>query len=95
MLLVTKNFDTIKGAILTVWEWIKEKWPLLLAILTGPIGLAVLAITSNWDKLKEAADRALRLGKGEDRSARGSDLGNRRRDQDGYRESRNRDQGSD
>ena len=33
----------VKGAI----DWIKKNWPLLLAILTGPFGLAVLAISKN------------------------------------------------
>lgn len=44
----------IWGAIQFVWDWIKAHWPLLLAILTGPIGLAVLAIVKNWDKIKAA-----------------------------------------
>lgn len=35
--------------------WIKDKWPILLAIITGPFGLAVLAITKNWDKIKAGA----------------------------------------
>lgn len=45
----------IKGAVSAVWNWIKTNWPLLLAILTGPIGLAVLAIVKNWDKIKAGA----------------------------------------
>ncbi|MDG4832434.1 phage tail tape measure protein [Solwaraspora sp. WMMD1047] len=44
----------IKGAAMAVWEWIKNNWPLLLAIITGPIGLAVLAIVKNWDRIKAA-----------------------------------------
>jgi hypothetical protein len=32
--------------------WIKANWPLLLAIITGPIGLAVLLITRHWDQIK-------------------------------------------
>jgi TP901 family phage tail tape measure protein len=34
------------------FNWIKNNWPLLLAILTGPIGVAVLLITKNWDTIK-------------------------------------------
>ncbi|MFP3902390.1 MAG: hypothetical protein ACLFXM_16155, partial [Acidimicrobiia bacterium] len=30
----------------------KENWPLVLAILTGPIGVAVLLIVKHWDKIK-------------------------------------------
>jgi TP901 family phage tail tape measure protein len=48
-------WEKIKGAASAVWNWVKSNWPLLLAILTGPIGLAVLAIVKNWDKIKAGA----------------------------------------
>jgi hypothetical protein len=32
-----------------LWNWAKDNWPLLLAIFTGPIGLAVKFITDKWD----------------------------------------------
>ena len=38
--------------------WLKANWKTLLAILTGPIGIAVLVITRNWDKIKAGATRA-------------------------------------
>jgi hypothetical protein len=38
-----------------VFNWVRQNWPLLLAILTGPIGLAVLAIVKNWDTIKAGA----------------------------------------
>lgn len=41
-------FSTIEG----VWNWVKNNWPLLLGILTGPIGLAVVAVTRYWDDIK-------------------------------------------
>src|SRR5690606_22704287 len=50
--IVTGAFNAVWSAIKFVWEWVKDNWPLLLAILTGPIGLAVLAIVKNWDKIK-------------------------------------------
>jgi hypothetical protein len=60
--LLWKNWDTVTeyagklwDAVKKVFGWIKENWPLLLAILTGPIGLAILAITKNFDKIKEKA----------------------------------------
>jgi hypothetical protein len=43
------------GAIQFVWDWIKDNWPLLLAIITGPIGAAVLIVVKNWDTIKGAA----------------------------------------
>ena len=44
----------LPGAGKAVLGWFKKNWPTLLAILTGPIGLAVLAVTKNWDKIKGA-----------------------------------------
>ncbi|MGK3939380.1 hypothetical protein ABK046_13175 [Streptomyces caeruleatus] len=37
-----------------VVNWLKANWPLLVAILTGPVGIAVLAIVKHWDRIKEA-----------------------------------------
>jgi murein DD-endopeptidase MepM/ murein hydrolase activator NlpD len=34
--------------------WVKRNWPVILAVLTGPLGLAVLAIAKNWDKITGA-----------------------------------------
>jgi len=56
--LLWRNWDTVWGAMKKVvtgtFDWVKDNWPLLLAILTGPFGLAVLFITKNWDKIKES-----------------------------------------
>lgn len=48
---VTSAWETIKNAFVTAFNWVKENWPLLLAILTGPIGLAVYAIIRNFDTI--------------------------------------------
>ncbi len=48
-------WGAIKGAFSGVFGFIKSNWPLLLAILTGPIGLAVLAISKNWNAIKAGA----------------------------------------
>lgn len=45
-------WDWIKGAAIGVFDWFKTNWPLILAIITGPIGLAVLAIVRNFDHIK-------------------------------------------
>jgi phage-related protein len=50
---VNKLFEGIKTLASNVLTWLKTNWPLVLAILTGPIGLAVLAIAKNWDKIIE------------------------------------------
>lgn len=52
--IVTGAFNAVWGAIQAVWNWITQNWPLLLAILTGPIGWAVLLIVSNWETIKAA-----------------------------------------
>lgn len=52
---VTGAFNAIKGAAAAVWNWIKGNWPLLLAVITGPIGLAVLFVVKNFDRIKAAA----------------------------------------
>jgi len=44
-------WGAIQGAVSGAFNWIKSNWPLILAILTGPIGLAVLAITKNKDRI--------------------------------------------
>lgn len=53
--IVTGAFDAIKAAASAAFNWVKSNWPLLLAIITGPIGLAVLAVVKNWDKIKAGA----------------------------------------
>lgn len=61
--LIIANWDTVKNAVGAVWTWIqtaignvinwvKANWPLLLAILTGPIGIAALLVIKNFDKIK-------------------------------------------
>lgn len=54
-----KAWGAIQGAVSAVIEWVKTNWPLLLAILAGPIGLAVLAIVKNFDKIKAAITHAV------------------------------------
>ncbi len=68
--LIIANWDTVREVATKVWanvmeiingfvDWLKANWPLVLAIITGPIGLAVLAIVKNWDTIKEAFNKAL------------------------------------
>jgi hypothetical protein len=64
--IVTAAFDGVKAGVQAFWDliksafsWIGSHWKLLLAILTGPIGLAVLAITANWDKIKAGAGKVI------------------------------------
>lgn len=50
--IVTGAFHAVKGAASAAWNWVKANWPLLLAIITGPIGLAVRAVVKHWDTIK-------------------------------------------
>lgn len=51
--------DVLWQGIQTGFNWIKENWPLLVAILTGPIGIAVTLIVKNWDTITETFRRAI------------------------------------
>jgi phage-related protein len=44
--------DTVWQVLVTAFNWVKDNWPLILAILTGPIGVAVLEIAKHWDTIK-------------------------------------------
>jgi phage-related protein len=48
---VVVAFDAIKNAIMGVYNWVAANWPLLLAILTGPFGLAVFMIVTYWNNI--------------------------------------------
>jgi hypothetical protein len=57
--LIVLNWDKVTAAFAAAFDWLKRNWPLVLAILTGPIGLAVLAIVRNWDTIKAKGAAAL------------------------------------
>lgn len=44
--------DKTKEIFTGIGDWFKEWGPTILAILTGPIGLAVKFVIDNWDKIK-------------------------------------------
>jgi phage-related protein len=52
-----ENFGRIRTAVSDAFDWIRQHWPLLLAILTGPIGLAVYFITGHWREIVSGAER--------------------------------------
>ncbi|MED3887998.1 transglycosylase SLT domain-containing protein [Priestia aryabhattai] len=51
---IDKLFSSIKVGASAVLSFLKNNWPLLLAIITGPIGLAVYAVVEHWGKIKSA-----------------------------------------
>jgi hypothetical protein len=48
---IKKAWDDILGIFQGVFNWIAANWPLLLAILTGPFGLAVYMIVTYWNNI--------------------------------------------
>jgi phage-related protein len=57
-------FGWIKTAAMDVFNWLKSNWPLLLGILTGPIGLAVVMIATHWSTVKAITQAAWNAVKG-------------------------------
>lgn len=51
-------WEGIKSVFSGAIEWIKSNWPTILAVLTGPFGLAALFIANNFDKIKAIASAA-------------------------------------
>jgi hypothetical protein len=47
-----EGWNVIRGLFMDGVEWIKSHWELLVAILTGPIGLAVLFIKDHWNTIR-------------------------------------------
>jgi len=55
---IYKNWDTIwagmKAAVKVVWDWIKNNWPYLTAILLGPLALVVAWAVKHWSDVTDA-----------------------------------------
>lgn len=52
-------FSSIQAVVSGTIDWIKNNWTLILAILIGPVGLAVLYITRHWQSIKDGAANML------------------------------------
>ena len=57
--IVDAAFETVVKAAKAAFNWVKANWPLLLGILAGPFGLAVVLIIKHWDKISGAAKSAV------------------------------------
>jgi hypothetical protein len=49
-------FGAVVGAASAAFGWVSAHWPLLLAILTGPFGIAALEIAKHWDGIVSLAE---------------------------------------
>lgn len=61
---ILKAVDWVWGWIKKLFGWIKSNWPKLLAILTGPIGIAVLLIVRYWRQIIAVIQLVIRWIKG-------------------------------
>lgn len=55
---------TIPGAFQSVLNFARAHWPLILGIITGPIGLAVGLVVKNWGRIRSAFAAAVAWAKG-------------------------------
>ena len=52
-------WNDILAVIMGTWHWIQANWPLLLAIITGPVGLAIKWIVQNFGAITGAVKTVL------------------------------------
>lgn len=58
-----KKFEAFRNVVNAVFNWVKSHWPLILAIIAGPIGLAVLLVIRHFNKIKSALQGLLSSAK--------------------------------
>ncbi len=56
---IQKVWHDVLAVIMGVWTWVKQHWPLLLGILTGPVGLAILWIVRHFGEITTAVKTVL------------------------------------
>lgn len=56
--IVDGAFRAVQGAAAFAFGWVRDNWPLLVAIITGPIGVATYAVVKNWDRIRGGATAA-------------------------------------
>jgi TP901 family phage tail tape measure protein len=56
---VNATFHAIATAVSFVINFVKAHWQLILALITGPIGLAVLGVIKYWSQIKSAVNAAV------------------------------------
>jgi hypothetical protein len=52
LILLYKHSALFREIVQATWGWIRDHWPLLLGILTGPIGALAVLVVKNFDTIK-------------------------------------------
>ena len=45
--------ETLPEAVQTVLDWLGENWPLVVSIITGPVGALVTYVITHWQQIKD------------------------------------------
>jgi phage-related protein len=56
---ISAAFGIIKDAALAVFDWLVSNWQTVLAVITGPIGVAVLLIRTHWETITSVIGAAI------------------------------------
>lgn len=56
---IVSAFQWLWDKIQAVFGWVRDNWPLLLAIITGPIGIAIHQVITHWDTIKGAVQSVI------------------------------------
>ncbi len=63
--IVTGAFNRVRDAAAATFGWVRAHWPLILGILTGPVGAAVILVAKNFGRIRSAItsvrDHAVRI----------------------------------
>jgi hypothetical protein len=62
--IVDGAFSVVKTVASTLFNWFKSNWPLLLAIITGPVGAAAILLVKHWGSIRDATTGAWAAVKG-------------------------------
>jgi hypothetical protein len=57
---VNAVWDAVRTGGMAAFGWLRDHWPLVLSIITGPFGAALIAIVRNWSKIRGAASDGMR-----------------------------------
>lgn len=51
---IVTGFHAVMAAASAVLDWLKKWWPLVVALITGPVGAAIIIVVRHWDTITKA-----------------------------------------